>query len=61
MFNIKREGREDFLLGCSVTTEEECERWLTHYRDNYTQFTFYMVMTDFAGDMVGITIDHVLQ
>lgn len=57
MFNIKREGREDLLLGCSVPTEEECERWLKYYRQRYRQFTYYMVMTDYAGDMAGITID----
>lgn len=54
MYNIKREGRDDLLLGCSLHLPEQAMDWLNRYRARYPQFKFYIVKTEDPGDMVPV-------
>lgn len=54
MYNIKREGRSDFMLGCSVHLPETAMHWLLYYVTKYPQFRFDIVVTDYAGDMADV-------
>lgn len=52
MYNIRREGSKELLLGCSVQLPEHAMQWLKNYQGNYPQFKFYIVETNDPGDMV---------
>lgn len=54
MYNIKRNGREDYLLGLSVLSPMEAMEWLLYYQVKYPEYHFTIVVTDYAGDMAGL-------
>ena len=51
MYNIKREGSDELLLGCSLHTTKEATKHLRSYQDSYPQWKFRIVETDDPGDM----------
>lgn len=61
MYNIRGSNRSDFMLGCSVDSYAVAQKYLTSYQQRYPQWRYSIVITDYPGDMAGVTVDHVLE
>lgn len=61
MYNIKRNDRSDYMLGCSVQSHAEAELYCKRYKERYPAYAFWVVRTEYVGDMANVSLEEVKE